>query len=237
MIAAHQVREPEAFLSRFTIVAEGATEVGFLTALLQKALGGSLQTHGITVSDASGHDNTIGLLEALSRGGLKFGGLADNEGGRYPERWRRIQERLGPLLFRWQNGCLEENFIPTVPAERIEELIAHPEDGPGNRLRTLAVRLGIEDKAIGAIRTAAGDRLVALIIEAAIGTVPAGKEEERKIYKNHAGTWFKSIEGGQEIAAKMFAMGLWPQFRPLLMPFLNAIRAAIALPVIEDLPQ
>jgi putative ATP-dependent endonuclease of OLD family len=236
-IAAHQVRDPDAFLSRLTIVVEGATEVGFLTALLQMTLGGSLQTHGITVSDAGGHDTTIGLLEALSRGGLKFGGLADNEGGLYPERWGRIQDRLGPLLFRWQNGCLEENFISAVPAERIEELIAHPEDGPGNRLRTLAVRLDIEDKAIGAIRAAAGERLVALIIEAATGAVPAGKEEEKKTYKNHAGTWFKSIEGGQEIAAKMFAMGLWPQFRPRLMPFLNAIRAAIALPQIEDLPQ
>jgi putative ATP-dependent endonuclease of the OLD family len=236
-IAAHQVREPEAFLSRFTIVAEGATEVGFLSALLQRALGASLQTYGITVSDGSGHENALNLLEALSAGGLKFGGFADNEGGLHPERWRRIQERLGPLLFRWQNGCLEENLIPAVPADRLEELIAHPEDGPANRLRTLAVRLGIEDKAIPALRATAGDGLVALIIEAAKGTVPAGKEEEKKIYKSHAGTWFKSIEGGQEIAAKMFAMGLWPQFKPLLMPFLNAVRAAVDLPEIEDLPQ
>lgn len=235
-IAAHQVREPEAFLSRFTIIAEGATEVGFLSALLRKALGTTLNAQGIIVSDGSGHETSLNLLEALSVGGLKFGGFVDNEAGRYPERWQRVREHLGNLLFRWQEGCLEENFIPQVPADRLEELIAHPEDGPGNRLRTLAVRLGMADKEFAAIQVAAGERLVPLIIEAATGTVPAGHEEERKTYKNHASTWFKSVEGGEEIAAKMFAMGQWPHFRPGLMPFLNAVRGAVGLANIDDLP-
>lgn len=232
----HQAREPEAFLSRFTIVAEGATEVGFVSALLVRALNAPLQDYGVTVSDGNGHETTLNLLEALSSGGLKFGGFADNEEGRYPDRWRRIQERLGPLLFRWDNGCLEENFIPAVPADRIEEMIAHPEDGSGNRLRTLAQRLGIEDKSIAAIRAESGDRLIALIIEAATGKVPNGKDEEKKIYKNHAATWFKSVEGGEEIATKIFAMGLWPRFQPRLMPLLNAVRNAVGLPSIDDLP-
>lgn len=236
-VSAHQVRDPEAFLSRFTIIAEGATEVGFVRVLLRRALGAPLPNYGILVSDGTGHETSLNLLEALSAGGLKFGGFVDNEGGRYPERWQRIRERLGNLLFRWQEGCLEENFIPQVPAERLPGLIAHPEDGPGNRLRTLAVRLDIADKDFAAVQAAAGERLVPLIMEAATGTVPEGKDEERKIYKVHAATWFKSIEGGEEIAAKMFAMGLWPHFRPALMPFLNAVRGAVGLANIDDLPR
>jgi len=92
------------------------------------------------------------------------------------------------------------------------------------------------DKEFAAIQAAAGERLVPLIIEAATGTVPAGQEEERKTYKNHASTWFKSVEGGEEIAAKMFAMGLWPHFRAGLMPFLNAVRGAVGLANIDVLP-
>jgi putative ATP-dependent endonuclease of OLD family len=90
---------------------------------------------------------------------------------------------------------------------------------------------------LAAIRAAAGDRFIPLIIEAATGTVPAGKDEEKKIYKGHAGTWFKSVEGGHEIASKMLAMGLWPLFKPHLLPFLNAVRGAVGLQQIEDLRQ
>jgi putative ATP-dependent endonuclease of the OLD family len=123
-----------------------------------------------------------------------------------------------------------------VPADKIEQMIAHPTDGLGNRLRTLAIRLGIEDKSIAKIREAANGRIVPIIIEAATGTVPVGKDEEKKTYKNHASVWFKSVEGGQEVADKMMAMGLWPQFKPHLMPFVNAVRNAVGLQQIEDLP-
>jgi putative ATP-dependent endonuclease of OLD family len=42
----HRARDPETFLARLTIVAEGATECGFATALLEKAVG-TLEDHGI----------------------------------------------------------------------------------------------------------------------------------------------------------------------------------------------
>jgi len=235
-IAAHQQKDPEAFLARFSIIAEGATEVGFVTALLEKALGAPPEGYGILVSDGVGHEATLDLLEALSEGGLLFGGFADDENGRYPERWRRVKEKLGPLLFRWDRGCLEKNFINAVPAARIEEMINDGDDGPGSRLRTLALRLGIDDKAFEAVRNAAGDRLTALLIEAATGTVPAGKESEKNVYKAHAQTWFKSLKGGREIAGKLFTLGIWPAFHPTIMPFINAVRTAVGLPAIEDLP-
>jgi putative ATP-dependent endonuclease of OLD family len=44
------------------------------------------------------------------------------------------------------------------------------------------------------------------------------------------------VEGGKELAAKLFVFDLWPQLKPQLLPFLNAVRAAISLPQITDLP-
>ena len=70
-------------------------------------MGSSLDQYGIRVSDGGGHETTLDLLEALSDGGLIFGGFVDEE-GKHPERWKRLHEKLGTLLFRWKTGCVEE---------------------------------------------------------------------------------------------------------------------------------
>jgi putative ATP-dependent endonuclease of OLD family len=54
-------------------------------AILEKAVG-ALEDHGIHVTDGRGHESTLGLLEALAAGGLRFGGFADNEQGKHPTR-------------------------------------------------------------------------------------------------------------------------------------------------------
>src|SRR5207253_7096457 len=64
-IAAHREFDPETFLARLAIVAEGETEVGFVRTLLEKALQSKLNPHGFYVADGRGHDNTLRLLEAL----------------------------------------------------------------------------------------------------------------------------------------------------------------------------
>jgi hypothetical protein len=103
-IARHRRSDPEAFLSRRAVVAEGATEVGFTVTLLERALGAALEKHGVHVSDGGGHETTLGVLEALAAGGLRFGGFADEE-NKHPERWKRLRENLGALLFRWPSRC------------------------------------------------------------------------------------------------------------------------------------
>ena len=84
-IAKHRKTDPEAFLSRLAIIAEGATELGFTTAILERAFGSALEQHGVHVSDGGGHETTLGILEALAAGGLRFGGFADDE-GKHPTR-------------------------------------------------------------------------------------------------------------------------------------------------------
>ena len=234
-IAVHRKNDPETFLARLTIVGEGVTEVGFVTSLLEKALGSPLQQHGIHVSEGGGHETTLILLETLSKGGLSFGGFADNE-GKYPTRWKSVEDKLETLLFRWTSGCLEENIINGVSEDKLEALIMDPiDEKTGARLRTLADRLGIPEKDFQTIRGNAGANLKALIVAAATGTVPPDKQAERKQYQAHGQMWFKTVRGGRELAEKMFTLGVWSTLKPQFMSFCNAVRRAVELDEIQDL--
>jgi putative ATP-dependent endonuclease of OLD family len=231
----HRKRDPETFLARLAVVAEGATEFGFVSALLEKVLDTSPQKYGVHVTDGGGHVDTLNLLEALSAAGLQFGGFADEE-GKHPTRWQKLHDKLDKLLFRWITGCIEENVIGAVSDDKLEMLLIDPgNEKTGIRLRTLAERLGIQDKDFRAIKQKAGSDLKSVIIAAAIGTVPVGKEAEKKHYQSHSQMWFKTIDGGRELAGKVFALGLWPTLKPALLPFCNAVRKAVNLDEIADL--
>jgi putative ATP-dependent endonuclease of OLD family len=234
-IERHRKNDPDTFLARLTVIAEGATELGFVTALLEKALGSSLEQHGVHVSDGGGHETTLRFLEALAAAGLRFGGFADDE-GKHPTRWQNVANILDKLLFRWKSGSLEENIIAVVPDSKLEALLTDPKDDKtGMRLRTLADRLEIREKDFTTITAKAGSELKPLILAAALGTVPENKSEEKKKYQSDAQTWFKSVEGGRELGGKVFSIGVWPLLRPQLMPFCNALRMALDLPEIQDL--
>ena len=55
-IGPQQKRDPETFLARVAIIAEGQTEVGFVTTLINRSLGDDMRRYGIWVSD--GGSNT-----------------------------------------------------------------------------------------------------------------------------------------------------------------------------------
>src|SRR5687767_2090465 len=93
------------------------------------------------MSPMAGHDTTIELLESLSKGGMQFGGFADDE-SRHPTRWAEVQAKLGPLLFRWKSGDIESNLVEPLADDKMEPFITDPEDEKtGRRLRSLAMRL------------------------------------------------------------------------------------------------
>ena len=235
-IARFRAADPEIFLARLSIVAEGITEVGFVSLLLEKSVG-ALAPYGIHVCDGGGHESALGLLEALSGGGLRFGGFADEEEGKHPTRWEKVAAKQQDLLFRWAKGCTEENVIAALPESKREALLIDPEEQKtGMRLRFMAERLGIQDKNFASIQEKAGGDIKQLMAAAACGTVPDGTAHtEKKAYKSHAQQWFKSLAGGRELAKKMFSLGLWPSFKPQLLPFCNAVRAAVGLAEIEDI--
>lgn len=235
-VAKLRADDPDAFLARLTVVAEGVTEVGFVRSLLTMALASELQPFGFHVADGGGHDTTIELLKSLSKAGMQFGGFADEE-GRHSGSWDEVQKRLGPLLFRWKSGDIESNIVDALADDRIEAFITDPEDEKtGRRLRSLAMRLKIGPKDFVSIKAAAGSELKRFIKEAAGGTVPEGTPEaEKKTYSKQSQDWFKTERGGRELAAKLFGLGVWPALKVQLLPFCNAVRAAAGLPPLEDL--
>ncbi|MDB5596058.1 MAG: family endonuclease [Hyphomicrobiales bacterium] len=107
----------------------------------------------------------------------------------------------------------------------------------GERLRTLATRAGTEDKsftAICAALEAEGRSLREPIIAAATGSTrdaPAGTEK----WKAHTARWFKSRQGGFELAGYALADDVWLKLEPTVLPLLNAIPASVGKPRIESL--
>ncbi|GAB2626968.1 ATP-dependent nuclease [Novilysobacter erysipheiresistens] len=237
-IARYLARDPEAFLARLSIVGEGATEVGFLRELLDHALPGWREL-GVYVTDGGGNDDALALLEALSLGGVKFGCFVDNE-NRDAGRWRAVKERIRQLMFQWDEGNLEQNVIPMFSSEQVWALIEDPAgEKTGLRMRTLADRLGTADVTFEAVTERAREHLGAAagqwthslipwIVDAASGKVPDTLRDapaaQRNPFKGHASAWFKSVEGGHELARKVRASGVWDQqLGRQLSPLIDAI--------------
>ena len=233
----HRQRDPEAFLARLVIFAEGKTEFGLVSALLERGVGSNLLEYGIWISDAEGHDRALELLEAFAKNRLNCGGFADDE-GRSPSRWAAVKGMLGNLLFRWQAGCTEDVIIAHLPDDKLPQLIEDPSgEKTGERLRTLADRLRMAEKDFASLK-AKCPGIKNLIVEAATGAVPEGQgldESTKKAFRKHCQSWFKSHEGGRELLEKAFALGAWPQLKGQLLPFVNAVRAVVEIEEVDNL--
>lgn len=239
LVNIQQKNDPETFLARVAVIAEGITEVGFLEFLLENALGTKPLDHGIRVCDGHGNDNTLNLLKALSESGLKFAGLADNE-GRNTGKWTDLKGAMGELLLQWNEGCTEEAVISAIPDERIPELIGAEGDAKfGYRLRHLQVRCGAEERTLNSIQASlevAGKTLKQLVIESASGDNAEAPEGDEKTWKSQSRDWFKSREGGEELAQKAVALGAWDRLSPRLLPLINAVLGTLNLPISENFP-
>lgn len=233
-IASQQRRAPETFLSTLAVIAEGVTEVGFLRFILRQAFDSHPAWLGIRICDAGGNEAMLGLLEALQAGGLRFAGFCDNE-GRFPERWDRLKATHGLLLFQWQTGCVEENVIAHVPDNKLLALATDPDGEAGPRLRTLADRLGIQNKDPQSILDACevkGDIHAVLrqaIVAAATGSKVGAPADKAKEWAKHSQVWFKSEAGGRELATKARDLGAWQRLEPDVLPFINALRGCFHL--------
>ena len=237
-IGPQQRRDPETFLARVAVIAEGPTEVGFLRFILEKAFGTEPLDYGVRICDGQGNTATLDLLETLATAGLLFAGIADDEGAA-PERWKTLKRKLGDRLLQWQNGCTEQHVIAAIPDDKLKELWKDGEgEIDGDRLRTLADRLGLRDKkpvVIEQALAAAGKTWRKLIIDAATGNKAGAPDGSEKSWKSHSRNWFKSETGGRELAAKMVALGAWEKMHPQLLPLVNAILTAAGRPALEKL--
>jgi len=227
--ATHQRRDPEAFLSRVSVIAEGETEVGFINKILETLYGGAPLNAGVRVSLGQGDDQLLDLLENLNKSGIKFAGFADND-GKKPERWAQLKMKMEERLFQWPEGCIETNILSLLPDEYLENLFKDQDgDWDGYRLRNIATRLGIEGKSFEEIKLAAEEQekqLKDIIIGAATGD-SSGVEDrgEKKSWKKHAQNWFKKVDGsgGRELLLHLTNSGEWETLEETLRPFFNSV--------------
>lgn len=108
----------------------------------------------------------------------------------------------------------------------------------GYRLRTLADRLGLQEKTTEAIEAAlkASDQTWrGLIIAAATGNKNGAPEGQEKAWKKHSQQWFKSTDGGKELAQKMVTLGAWADIQPQLLPLINSVLMAVGRPTLQKL--
>lgn len=233
-----QRRDPETFLSKLSIIAEGETEVGFISAILESLLSSNPLDAGVRVSLGQGDDQLLELLENLHESGICFAGFADND-GKSPGRWANLKEAMGARLFQWPNGCTEINILNLLPPDYLINLFKDQDgDWDGNRLRNIATRLQIEDKCFEDIQVAANNKLINVIIAAAIGDNSGIEDKsEKKAWKKHSQNWFKKADGsgGRELLHHLIASGKWDKLEEDLRPFFNSIMKLLEKPTVKKI--
>ena len=227
--ATHQRRDPETFLSKVSAIVEGETEVGFVMAILENLFGGDPLDAGVKVSLGQGDDQLLDLLDSLNTSGIKFVGFADND-GKSTGRWAQLKAAMGDRLFQWEEGCIETNILSLMPENYLENLFKDQDgDWDGYRLRTIATRLGIEEKSFEEIEQAVEEaeiQLRDLIIAAATGNSDGVDDRaEKKSWKKHAQNWFKKADGsgGRELLEHLLNAKQWDEVEDKLRPFFNSV--------------
>lgn len=146
---------------------------------------------------------------------------------------------MGDLLLQWEEGCTEEAVISAIPDDQIPALIgAEGEDKTGTRLQHLKVRSGAEERTLDSIYAAldgTGKTLKMLVIEAASGSSENAPDGEKKAWKSHSSSWFKSEAGGAELAENAIALGGWNDLSVRLLPLITATLASVELTVSDNL--
>lgn len=233
-----QKEDPETFFAKLTIVCEGVTEIGFLSRLIERATNLRVEDLGIHLTDAGGNDPACRLLKDTTAAGLTFACFVDDDGDS-PTVWFGIQQQLGDLFFQWDTST-EKEVISSLSSSNLKEILKDSEGIlDGERLRTLADRLDISNKNIEAIEEAlaqSSKSLKQLVIEAASGDVSMLPENgPKKEWRKHGQRWFKTIQGGIELADKMFELDCWKDKKEQLAPFVNAVLRAVGRTKIEDI--
>ncbi len=239
--ATQQRRDPETFLSKVSVIVEGETEVGFISAILEKLFRGNPLDAGVRVSLGQGDDQLLDLLENLNKSGIRFAGFADND-GKSPDRWAQLKADMGARLFQWPEGCTETNILSLLPDDYLEPLFRDQDgDWDGYRLRSIATRLGIEGKSFDEIQRAAnekGEQLLDIVIAAATGDNRGVDDRgQKKTWKKHAQSWFKKADGsgGRELLHHLLNSDTWEALEETLRPFFNSVLTLSEKPGVEKM--
>ena len=122
---------------------------------------------------------------------------------------------MGNLFFQWPTGCTEVNVIAHISNDKLEALVVDSDDVQTQpRLSSLVDRSKVlEPEAdfpkhdFATVAAVAGNRLRSLIVAAASGDSAGAPADQEKTWKKHGKRWFKSFEGGRELADQSLRAG------------------------------
>ena len=107
--------------------------------------------------------------------------------------------------------------------------------------RSLSLMSGLPAKDEASILAACGPleqrftKLRAIIVAAATGDKEGAPDEQTgKDWAKHSQLWFKSLQGGRELASRMVELGVWPKLEQELLPFVNALRGTLGQPPLKQ---
>jgi putative ATP-dependent endonuclease of OLD family len=190
-------KDPEALLCRLPIVCEGATEVGILTAMFDKA-GGDPSGFGVYLIDAGGHGQALSILAAFSKERTTSFGFIDNEHFASGKRAEVAESEFVHMYLAPGGRCIETAIAHALPLDSLQALVELP--------GTAGVFLKINDR-LQAVSTRLG-RQSRLPIEDLIAEHGEPAVREAIGESAAAAEWFKSVEAGRELGTFVAAKAL-----------------------------
>jgi putative ATP-dependent endonuclease of OLD family len=189
-------RNPEALLAKLPIVCEGKTELGFAHHILDSHFRGDYRSRGIHPFEViGGNSAAVTVCKKFIEAGISFSCVADDE-GTDTGTWQAVMRESTCL--RWDNKqCIEEVVFGLVPDEQLLEIPDWAESINYRERRHLIPEI---KKALGDtvtepesewLATFGRSKLLATIVKVAVPPGSRGKG------------WFKSVQGGRFLAAKM----------------------------------
>ena len=196
---------PDALLGRRVVVAEGATEVGVLRALLrhwdalrlEKGQDGSAAM-GTVLVNGGGGAQTVQRATAFQGLGYPTCALLDNDDPAIDTAIEKA-ETSGTAVHRWSRGCdIEHEIIRALPMAGVQEVVdlAVEVRGEQSVVAAVAAKLGGAELAgtqVAAWQQQAG--AVEHVLRSAIADAAVVKKKE----------WFKRQDRGEDLAAVVIA--------------------------------
>lgn len=183
-------RDPEAMLSKLTVICEGQTEVGVLEGFFEFDSKVDPGVLGIHLADGIGHEDALRFIEGLAQAGQHVFGLVDCEEFKRGTRLRLASTPNVRLCESTGGRCIEVAVARAIPLDRLDALVALPGTGGDklnidDRLQAISARLGQQSRSTVA-------QLLQLY-EADAVTEAVGESASK-------GGWYKTAQAGKEFA-------------------------------------
>ncbi len=215
-------RRGEALLSRLPILCEGDTEFGFLPRLLSDVA----QTSGIENIDAlglgfvrmHGQPSMFAPAKALLSRGIRIAVFADNE-ERHAGRRNELRTHALCAYGTWDGACdIEDAIARFMPWDKLAAIVELAAAETGRNVESIHQQIGEKAARKGKadldqLKADIGEDATRRALAAAMGSEVLVADDDRRR------GWFKTVESGRALGAKLLDLGLPPEIKRVIDVF------------------